>query len=60
LIDVLQLAHKEGLIDISEILNGKEIREGVVVLVNGKTVYEAEHKLDADSRIAVLPLVTGG
>jgi sulfur carrier protein ThiS len=60
LIEVLQLAHKEGLIDISKVVEGKEIREGVVVLVNGKTVYEIEHKLDTDSRIAILPLVTGG
>ncbi len=60
LIDMLQLAHKEGLIDMGKIVDGKEIREGVVVLVNGKTVYETDHKLDTNSRVVILPLVTGG
>jgi len=60
LIDVLQLAHEEGLTDMGKIVDGKEIREGVVVLVNGKTVYEIDYKLDTNSKVVILPLVTGG
>jgi len=61
LIDLLQLAQSEGVISVREVVDEKgEIKEGVVVLVNGRTVYEAEYELSGSCRVVILPLVTGG
>ena len=61
IVDVLRLAQNEGILDMSKVVDEKgEVREGVVVLVNGRTVYETECELNGESRVVILPLVTGG
>ncbi|MCC6015440.1 MAG: MoaD/ThiS family protein [Desulfurococcaceae archaeon] len=58
--NLLNIASKEGLIDISEILENNEIKDGVVILVNGRNVYNLAQKLDNNDKVVILPLAPGG
>jgi molybdopterin converting factor small subunit len=58
--DLLNIASKEGLIDIGDILENNEIKDGVVILVNGRNVYNLAQKLDNNDKVVILPLAPGG
>ena len=60
LIEVLRIAQSEGLLDSDKVIdeNG-EVREGAVILVNGRAVFSANCKLRS-GRVVVMPLAPGG
>jgi len=61
LIDLLMMAKDDVLILNKVIsLESQEIREGVVVLVNGRTVFDINYILSNGDRVAILPLAPGG
>lgn len=61
LIDLLKVAEGEGVIKLSTVVGeGGEVRDGVIVLVNGRAVYRLDHTLRDGDRVVVLPLAPGG
>ncbi|RLE99094.1 MAG: hypothetical protein DRJ57_02835 [Thermoprotei archaeon] len=61
LIDVLRAAQSEGLLDLGRVVGeDSEVREGAVILVNGRAVFNADYELHGNDRVVVLPLAPGG
>jgi len=62
LIDLLMMARDDNILLLDKVvsLEDREIREGVVVLVNGRTVFDMDYMLSNGDRIAILPLAPGG
>ncbi|MEM0006068.1 MAG: MoaD/ThiS family protein [Ignisphaera sp.] len=60
IIDLLTTASNNGILKLDSVVECNEIRDGVVVLVNGKTVFDVRHRLDKGDRVVVMPLVPGG
>ncbi|MEM1644687.1 MAG: MoaD/ThiS family protein [Ignisphaera sp.] len=60
LMDLLVEASSQGLINIDEIIHNNEIKDGVVVMVNGRSSFNLTQKLTNNDRIVILPLAPGG
>lgn len=60
IIDLLVEASSQGILNIEKVVDGCEVRDGVVILVNGRTVFNLRHRLNNGDRVAIMPLVPGG
>lgn len=60
LMDLLVEASNQGLINVVEIIHKNEVKDGVVILINGRSSFNLIQKLTNGDRIAILPLAPGG
>ncbi len=60
IIDLLIEASNNGILKLDSVIDSGEIKNGVVLLVNGKTVFDVKQKLNKGDRVVVMPLVPGG
>ena len=60
LADLIKDLSKKGLITIDKIINNGRLKDYVVILVNGITVFDLSHVVSDGDRIVVMPLASGG
>lgn len=60
LMDLLVEASNQGLINAVEIIYNDEVKDGVVILINGRSSFNLMQKLTNGDRISILPLAPGG
>ena len=58
--ELIALASEQGVLRVDKILNGNSIKEGVVILVNGRTVFNLNYTLNDKDKVVIMPLVPGG
>lgn len=58
--ELIVLASEQGVLRVDRILNGNDIKEGVVILVNGRTVFNLNYTLNDGDKVVIMPLVSGG
>lgn len=60
IMDLLAEASNQGILAMDKIINSNEVVDGVVILVNGRTVFDVRSRLDNGDRVVVMPLAPGG
>ncbi|MEM1560250.1 MAG: MoaD/ThiS family protein [Ignisphaera sp.] len=60
IIDLLTKASDGGILKLDSVVEYNEIKDGVVVLVNGRTVFDLKHRLNKGDRVVIMPLAPGG
>jgi len=62
LIDLLIMARDDNILLLDRVvsLKDREIRDGVVILVNGRSVFDLDYMLSDGDKVAILPLAPGG
>ena len=58
--NLLALASEQGILKAGSVLKGNSVKEGVVILVNGRTVFDLKYPLNNGDKVAIMPLVPGG
>jgi len=62
LIDLLMMARDDNVLLLDRVvsLKDREIKDGVVILVNGRAVFDLDYMLSDGDRVVILPLAPGG
>ncbi|MCS7112331.1 MAG: hypothetical protein N3D82_00785 [Ignisphaera sp.] len=60
IMDLLTEASSQGILAVGKVVNGDEVRDGVVILVNGRTVFDIKSKLSRGDKVVIMPLAPGG
>uniref|UniRef100_A0A7C5XNG0 MoaD/ThiS family protein n=2 Tax=Ignisphaera aggregans TaxID=334771 RepID=A0A7C5XNG0_9CREN len=60
LIELFSKASSQGILKIDNVVDNGGIRDNVVVLVNGKTIFDLRYRLSDGDRVVVMPLAPGG
>ncbi len=58
--ELIVLAAEHGVLRVDNVLEEAGVKEGVVILVNGRTVFNLEHTLSNGDKVAIMPLAPGG
>jgi molybdopterin converting factor small subunit len=57
---LLTKASNQGILEINKLIEGDELKDNIVILINGKTIFDLKQELNDGDRVVIMPLAPGG
>jgi len=59
LVKLLIKASDQGILEINKLIEGDKLKDNIVILINGKTIFDLKQELNEGDRVVIMPLAPG-